>query len=302
MFLPALLFFCLAGAGLTSAKSPNIIFFLTDDQDVEMGSLAHMPTVQKELMDAGATFTRMYAHVPVCCPSRSSLISGQYMHNNGCRGNSLGTNCSSPAFQRGAEARSYTTHLAAAGYKTFFAGKYLNDYGDAAAGGVAHIPPGWSDWQGLVGNSVYYGYTLSNNGVAEHHARDPATDYLPHVILNKTLAFLGANLGGPAPLYAVLSTPSCHGPQDAEPKYQGAFPGAKAPRSPTYNATVAGTSWLQQAHGGYTFGAAGAEFSDLVFRRRLQTLQTVDDMLAAVVKALSDAGELDNTYIVRKPP
>ena len=123
-----------------------------------MGSLAYMPTVQKELMTAGATFTRMYAHVPVCCPSRSSLISGRYMHvrrtqkrspssrrksptqqfmtgysrlprapalqNNGCRGNAIATNCSSPDFQNGPEKTSYVTYLNAAGYRTSFAGKY----------------------------------------------------------------------------------------------------------------------------------------------------------------------------------
>lgn len=88
-----------------------------------MGSLSYMPTVQRLLIDAGATFTRMYAHVPVCCPSRSALISGQYLHNNHCRGNAIATNCSSPSWQKGPETRSYVTHLAAAGYSTFFAGK-----------------------------------------------------------------------------------------------------------------------------------------------------------------------------------
>jgi arylsulfatase A-like enzyme len=63
---------------------------------------------------------------------------------------------------------------------------------------------------------------------------------------------------------------------------------------------VAGTSWLQATHGGYTFTQASADFSDLVFRRRLQTLQTVDDMIAAVVAALAAAGQLDNAYLVTR--
>lgn len=287
-----------AAAAATAGSRPNIIFFLTDDQDVEMGSLAYMPKAQRLLVEQGATFTRMYAHVPVCCPSRSSLISGQYLHNNGCRGNSLSTNCSSTAFQSGAETRSYVTDLQAAGYKTSFAGKYLNDYGDPAAGGTAHVPPGWTNWHGLVGNSVYYNYALSNNGVTERHGSDYAADYLPNVVLNRTLAFLDAELGGGSPVFAVLSTPSCHGPQTAAPQYQAAFPGARAPRSPTYNATVAGSHWLQAAHGGYAFGEDAAAFSDLVFRRRLQTLQSVDDIVERVVAAVAAAGQLDSTYFV----
>lgn len=173
----------------------------------------------------------------------------------------------------------------------------MNDYGSPAAGGVAHIPPGWGDWQGLVGNSAYYDYTLSNNGVAEAHGADYAIDYLPNVILNKSLAFLTANLGT-APVFAVLSTPSCHGPQDAAPQYQDTFPGATAPRHPNYNATVAGTHWLESTHGGYAMDEDGAAFADLVFRRRVQTLQTVDDIVASVVDALEAAGQLDNTYLV----
>ncbi len=325
--LPTLLVAACGLASLALAAPPNIILFITDDQvrgcslssplgailhslltppsatppllqDVEMGSLAHMPKVQKLLAAEGAVLSRMYAHVSVCCPSRSSLISGRYMHNNGCRANTLETNCSSTYFQNHMEPGSFAVALHSGGYRTHYSGKYLNLYGDPAVGGVAHVPAGWDNWQALVGNSVYYNYQLSNNGTMERHAADYATDYLPNVVLNKTLDFLAANLGGGAPVLAVLSTPSCHGPQTAAPQYQNAFPGAQAPRGPTYNATVAGTSWLQSTHGGYSFQQPHAEFADLVFRRRLQTLLTVDDMVEQVVLALQSKGQLENTYIV----
>ena len=39
------------------------------------------------------------------------------------------------------------------GYATFYAGKYLNQYGAAGAGGLGHVPPGWDLWAGLKGNS-----------------------------------------------------------------------------------------------------------------------------------------------------
>jgi N-acetylglucosamine-6-sulfatase len=170
-------------------------------------------------------------------------------------------------------------------------------YGDPSVGGTAHVPPGWTNWQGLVGNSRYYDYTLSSNGVAEKHGSSYAADYFPDVILNKTLAFLDVHLGT-APVFAVLSTPSCHGPQTAAPQHQNDFPGARSPRSPTFNATVPGTHWLQAVKGVYPFDDNAASFSDLVFRRRVQTLQTVDEMLAAVIDALTAKGQLDNTYFV----
>ena len=69
-------------------------------------------------------------------------------------------------------------YLNDAGYTTFYAGKYLNNYGSPKVGGCAHVPPGWDQWYGLVGNSKYYGYTVctGNNG-SEVHGNDYATDY-----------------------------------------------------------------------------------------------------------------------------
>lgn len=71
--------------------------------------------------------------------------------------------------------------LSQLGYKTSFAGKYLNEYGYAAAGGTQHVPRGWDQWIGLVGNSVYYNYNLSVNG-ANVRYNNTTADYLPTVV------------------------------------------------------------------------------------------------------------------------
>ena len=34
----------------------------------------------------------------------------------------------------------------------------------ACASTIEHVPRGWGEWHGLKGNSVYYNYTISNNG------------------------------------------------------------------------------------------------------------------------------------------
>jgi len=243
--VPRTLLLAASTALAAAAARPNIVLIITDDQDVEMGSLNHMPKLRTYLADEGATFSRMYAHVPVCCPSRSSLYTGLYQHNNHVLGNNLNTNCSSRAWQTGPELNTFPVHLLQGGYKTSFAGKYLNMYGDPSVGGVAHVPPGWTNWQGLVGNSRYYDYTLSVNGVAEVHGHDYAADYLTDLALNRTLAFLEANVGGGAPLFAMVSTPASHGPDAPAPQYSGSLPDVKAPRSPAYNATVPGSHWLE---------------------------------------------------------
>jgi N-acetylglucosamine-6-sulfatase len=56
---------------------PNVLFILTDDQDVQMGSLDFMPRVKEHLIDKGLLFKHHYCTVALCCPSRVSLWTGK---------------------------------------------------------------------------------------------------------------------------------------------------------------------------------------------------------------------------------
>jgi arylsulfatase A-like enzyme len=60
---------------------PNIIFILTDDQDVHLSSLEYMPLVKKHLLDHGTYFSKHYCTTAVCCPSRVTLWTGKAAHN-----------------------------------------------------------------------------------------------------------------------------------------------------------------------------------------------------------------------------
>jgi N-acetylglucosamine-6-sulfatase len=73
-----------------AAKKPNIVFFFTDDQDQMLGSsfpraapngATPMPRTRALMEDMGAMANNMFIHTPICCPSRSELISGRYYHN-----------------------------------------------------------------------------------------------------------------------------------------------------------------------------------------------------------------------------
>lgn len=45
------------------AKRPNILFIISDDQDNHMGSLEHMPRLQKYMIDEGTTFENHFCTV-----------------------------------------------------------------------------------------------------------------------------------------------------------------------------------------------------------------------------------------------
>jgi arylsulfatase A-like enzyme len=60
---------------------PNVVFILTDDQDVHLNSINYMPQVRKHLLDKGTYFNKHYCTTAVCCPSRATLWTGKAAHN-----------------------------------------------------------------------------------------------------------------------------------------------------------------------------------------------------------------------------
>ncbi|XP_072026477.1 LOW QUALITY PROTEIN: N-acetylglucosamine-6-sulfatase-like [Amphiura filiformis] len=277
-------------------KRPNIVFILTDDQDVTMGGETPMANTLNMIGKKGMTFQNMFTSSPLCCPSRSSILTGNYVHNHRAINNSIDGNCSSKAWQQGPEQNTFATHLKNIGYKTFFAGKYLNQYGDKAVGGVAHIPPGWDEWHGLVHNSVYYNYTLSVNGKAEVHGDDYAKDYLTDIINNRSHEFL-AKQNGIFPFFAMVSTPACHSPFDSAPQYMDEFADKKAPRDPSFNKAGMDKHWLIR-HAPYPLSNASLTYIVDTFRKRWRTLLSVDDMVKNIVTTLDEIKLLDETFII----
>uniref|UniRef100_A0A667Z4N5 N-acetylglucosamine-6-sulfatase n=1 Tax=Myripristis murdjan TaxID=586833 RepID=A0A667Z4N5_9TELE len=251
---------------------------------------------KKLIGDAGISFTNAYVASPLCCPSRASILTGKYPHNHHVINNTLEGNCSSKAWQKSQEPHTFPALLqASAGYQTFFAGKYLNQYGHAEAGGVEHVPPGWNYWVGLERNSKYYNYTLSVNGKAQKHGADYSRDYLTDVLANMSLDFLQYK-SNYQPFFMMVSTPAPHSPWTAAPQYQDRFNSTKAPRDPNFNVHGKDKHWLiRQAKTPMT--NSSVKFLDDAFRKRWQTLLSVDDLVERVVKRLEVRGELDNTYI-----
>ena len=103
--LPKILGFLIAAVAFQGSNgSSNIVMFLTDDQDLVLNGLEPMPKTRKWFED-GQNFENAFVSTPVCCPSRSSLLTGRYQHNTNVVNNSRLGNCYGDEWISGLEAR-----------------------------------------------------------------------------------------------------------------------------------------------------------------------------------------------------
>lgn len=67
--------------GPADSRRPNIVFILTDDQDLHMNSLDYLPHINKHLTEQGTLFKKHFCTTAICCPSRVTLWTGKAAHN-----------------------------------------------------------------------------------------------------------------------------------------------------------------------------------------------------------------------------
>jgi N-acetylglucosamine-6-sulfatase len=285
------------GSTLAPAGAPNIVLILTDDQDVQSGMLAYMPHLQDLLVGRGTSFPNNMVPLSLCCPSRTTILRGQYPHNTGVLTNALPNGGFEKAYSENLEASTVATLLHGAGYRTVLFGKYLNGYPNTA--GSLYIPPGWDEWYSPISGDPYgeFNYGLNENGKSVSYGSTPA-DYGTDVYLSKAVDFIQRAASTPSqPIFMYFATYAPHAPYTPAPRHAGLFPGITAPHFPSFNeADVSGKPAYISTKPLLTKADITGIDSD--FRMRLQSLQAVDEAIATLVDTLSSTGRLANTYLV----
>ena len=124
--------------------APNIVLILTDDQRWDTLGTKYMPKVKSLLIQHGVYFPNAFVVNSLCCPSRTSILTGEYSHSTDVYDNS-GTYGGFHSFHQ--DSSTVATWLQGGGYRTGLIGKYLLPMGTgpvhpAGVGPLGRVP--WS--------------------------------------------------------------------------------------------------------------------------------------------------------------
>ncbi|HKH23242.1 MAG TPA: sulfatase [Solirubrobacterales bacterium] len=294
-------------------KRPNIVLIMDDDQSAEIQRF--LTKTNAAIGSKGITFDNSFVNYSLCCPSRATMLTGQYAHNHGVRGNQLPQG--GYAKLRPSLGNSLPVWLQRSGYYTAHIGKFLNGYGRDAPD--ADVPPGWNEWYGSLddpdgftgGTYTAYGYTLNENGRIVHYGStpdvaDPAT-YQTDVYSQKAADLIRRRAPSRKPFYLSVAprdphseAGSCNCAGDnprAASRYEGALSGVTAPRDPSFNeadvsdkpSSIRDLAPMTQAQ---------IDGVDARYRARAEALLGVDDLVQNIVSTVKATGELKRTVLI----
>jgi arylsulfatase A-like enzyme len=291
----AALGFALA-APAAGAKAPNIVFILADDLDAP--AAAEMPLVKSLIADRGISFRRHYVTLSLCCPSRITGLRGQYAHNTTIFKNGPPDGGFPAIYNLGLEQSTFATWLQASGYRTAMFGKYFNGYPFGAPSDT-YVPAGWNEWMSPVAGTPQRGfnYTVNHNGSKVVYG-DADPDYFTDVISRSAADFISRTISQAPdkPFLVYLAPYAPHAPAIPAPRHENAFPGIKAPRTPSFNEDdlTDKPAWVRALP---KLTDAQTADIDKLYRRRRQSLLAIDEMVRNIVFTLQAQGQLENTYI-----
>jgi arylsulfatase A-like enzyme len=270
------------------AEKPSVLIILADD--LRVGGFWPVQQLNDaiggQIMSKGVEFRKGYVTNPLCCPSRASILTGNYPHTTKVWRDT-------PPFGGydefvNVEDDTIATRLQDAGYTTGLFGKYMNGYWEAADAGI--VPPGWDRWMAFR-KGGYYGFNLSVDGVLKNY---PESQYSTTVLGDAAANFI-RNTSGPT--FTYFSPYAPHNPAEVEDKHKGELNDFEpVTNSAAYNERDVSDKPGYIRDRRRLSGEEKDRINDF-WKRQLESMLSVDDAVANILDALRDTGRLDNTLI-----
>lgn len=284
---------------------PNILVILADDHRYDaLGFLDHpfleTPTLDR-LAKEGVHFKNAVVTTSLCSPSRASILTGLYAHNHRVVDNY------NPISE---DLTYFPKYLQENGYDTAFVGKWH------MGGEIDHPQPGFDHWVAFKGQGVYfadpaqakvkgrYVPQVSRDGLNVNGERVPQKGYITDELTEYSTDWLKER-SGDKPWMLYLSHKAVHADFLPENKYAYSYEDETFEKPKTWldlpDAFRDVPMWVKNQRNS-RHGTEFAYYSDLdlgtYYKRYCETIRSIDDSTAAVMKQLEDAGELDNTVIL----
>ncbi|HEY4288060.1 MAG TPA: sulfatase [Puia sp.] len=283
---------------------PNIIFILVDDlgqRDLGVygSSFYETPNLDR-LASEGMRFTDAYAGSPICSPSRSSIMTGQYPTRTGItdwivgRQNQEGPEPDNQLLAQPFEFDLDTAQVTIAealkqgGYSTFFAGKWH----------LGLSEPYWPENQGFevnkggwaAGNPKDYG--MGGYFSPYHNPKlpdGPAGEFLTDRLTTEAIQYILQNKNAAKPFFVELSFYAVHTPLEAKPEYIKKF---------KEKAHAMGLDSVQQFVRDPWMRPGGKERIVQANPVYAGLLYSVDENVGRIMTALKQSGLSDNTVVI----
>jgi arylsulfatase A-like enzyme len=254
-----------------------------------------MSRVQRLLVRRGTELDQTFVPTALCCPSRASLLTGQYPHNHGVYTVAPPWGAYPRVLERDLESANLATALHDGGYRTALVGKYFNGY--PGANDPARVPTGWDDWAvpDLSGGYAQFDYEINDNGKL-HTYGHAAADYLGDQLAHRADDFLAESTRTGQPFFLLYAPISPHRPATPAPRHAGYFQKAKAPRGGSFDEADVSD---KPSHVASLTRLSPQEISDLdeLYRRRERSLVALDESVELLMTRLAKSGALGNTYV-----
>lgn len=280
----------LAATAAPASERPNILLIVSDDHRADLLSceghpIVHTPNIDR-LAEEGIRFARAYATSGVCSPSRATILTGRYAFRASApkilwENNSFLT-----------QVRTLPHILQEEGYNTAHFGKWH-------LGGEMVHQPGYDHWVSFPFVSAGHDTTLYINGVAK-----PTEGFTDFIVARMAADYIAEAAQGDRPFHIHLWLNAPHLPYPYPAEDAHLFRDEFIPKPPTFDlgpsATGRHSAFEEVLISAEGFHAAIPSFGswENMVQAYYRSARTIDDSVGIVVRALEEAGVLDNTIVI----
>lgn len=266
------------------AARPNFVFFLTDDQPyLGLGCTGH-PVLKTPNLDRlaakGVLFERAFVTTAICCCSRASIYTGQYMRRHGIE------DFDKP-LSAAQWAQTFPALLRQAGYRTGFLGKYA--IGSPKVSKELSLPEDKFD--------LWYGFPQS---IAFKQVENGKPRYLTTVMAEKAVEFLKAATPH-QPFCLIMALKEPHGPLDYfDPEFPNQYADVTVP--PPANLTRASfaalPSLVRNSLGANPRWLEDPASYQIAMRQIMAYISRADHAVGQIQEALASLGLEPSTVVI----